>query len=223
VLSTIALLAARAISRGNRLLAYPYVAFGLLAAVGGAVGSHPHNFAVAGLMFLDAYLLWKTAHPVSVQGPPAFQDKAPMRLGFPIGEYKLDTLVEGINGLLREFSATEYAIMGRQFEGEQNYNAPVVTFLGRPWKLTLGTVHGKIYKIAPYLELKNKQEANPIAMEILRYCTEHLGQSSSQKTGLFIWDTTDGNVILQTAEAAEGLAINLFITSRAVRNFKRLK
>jgi hypothetical protein len=113
--------------------------------------------------------------------------------------------------------------MGRQFEGEINYNAPVLVFLGRPWKLMLGTVNGKVYKIAPYLELDNKQEANPIAMETLRYCTEHLGQPAAQNTGMFIWDTTDGNVVLQTAETAEGLEINLFITSRAVRNFKKLK
>jgi hypothetical protein len=64
-LSTVALLLARAISRGNRWLALPYVAFGLLAALGGAVGSHPHNFAVSGLMLLHAYLLWKTARPAA--------------------------------------------------------------------------------------------------------------------------------------------------------------
>jgi len=64
-LSAIALLAAIMISRGNRWLAFPYGTFGLVAAVGGAVGSHPYNFAVAGLMFFHAFLLWKTAHPVS--------------------------------------------------------------------------------------------------------------------------------------------------------------
>ena len=148
-----------------------------------------------------------------------FQAKAPTHSSFPIGKYKLDASVDGLAGLV-EFSRTEYATMGRQFEGERNYNAPPVTFLGRRWKLMLGTVQGKIYKIAPYLELQTKQEANPIAMETVQYCTEHLGKPSSQKTGLFIWDTIDGNVILQTAETAEGLAINLFITSRATRNFK---
>jgi hypothetical protein len=49
-----------------------------------------------------------------------------------------------------------------------------------------------------------------------------LGKPAEQKTGLFIWDTTDGNVILQTAETVEGLAINLFLTSSSVRKFERL-
>ena len=149
-----------------------------------------------------------------------FQGKAISYAAFSFGKYRLYAPIEGLTGLV-EFSPAEYATMGRQFEGEKNYNASPVTFLGRSWKLMLGTVHGKIYKIAPYLTLKTKQEANPVAMEILRYCTEKLGKPASQETGLFTWDTTDGNVILQTAETAEGLAINLFLTSRAVRGFKR--
>lgn len=47
-MSVIAVLAAWGISRNNRWLAAPYVAFGLLAALGGAVGSHPNSFAAAG-------------------------------------------------------------------------------------------------------------------------------------------------------------------------------
>jgi len=111
--------------------------------------------------------------------------------------------------------------MGRRFVGDRNYNAPAVMFLGRQWKLQLGTVHGKIYKIAPYILVKEKKEANVVAMDTLRFCTEKLGKPSEQKTGLFVWDTTDGNVVLQTAETAEGPAVNLFLTSKSVRKFKR--
>jgi len=151
----------------------------------------------------------------------SFRAKPAAYTSFPIGEYRLDASIDGLIGLV-EFSPAEYAMMGRQFEGETNYNAPPVTFLGRPWKVMLGTVHGRIYKIAPYLEPATKQEANPIALEALRHCTGELGRPSSQKTGLFIWDTTDGNVILQTAETPAGLAINLFVTSHAVRGFRQI-
>ena len=113
--------------------------------------------------------------------------------------------------------------MGREFEGEKNYYGPPVEFQGRQWDLMLGTVNGRIYKVAPFLEARSKQEANPIARETLQYCTKMLGNPDSKEGGLFIWDTTDGNVILQTTEIAESLTINLFITSRAVRSFKRLK
>jgi len=149
-----------------------------------------------------------------------FQSKTLTHDSFPVDKYELDAPLEKTADLV-EFSNHEYEIMGRQFEGEYNYNALPVNLLGHLWKLQLGTVNNKIYKIAAYLELATKQETNPIAMEILKCCIEKLGKPSSQKTGLFIWDTTDGNTILQTAETAEGLSINLFLTSNSVRSFKR--
>ncbi len=150
-----------------------------------------------------------------------FQSKIPTHASFSIDKYQLDAPLEEVSGL-SEFSNSEYEAMRRKFEGEKNYNAPPVIFLGRPWKLILGTVLGKIYKIAIYLELGMKDEANSIAMDVLQYCVEKLGKPATQKTGLFIWDTTDGNVILQTVETVEGLAVNLFLTSSSVRNFKRM-
>jgi hypothetical protein len=144
----------------------------------------------------------------------------PTSAAFTIGGYKLGDSVDAAG--LTEFSEGEYQVMRRQFKSERNFHAPKVTFLAGPWNLLLGTVNGNIYKIAPYLEFQTKEEANPVAMEALQYCTSQLGKPSSQKTGMFIWDTLDGNVILQTAETAEGLAINLFITSKNVARFERL-
>jgi hypothetical protein len=86
----------------------------------------------------------------------------------------------------------------------------------------LQAVNGQICKIAPHIETISKMEANEISMSALEFCTMHLGKPSERKTGLFIWDTVDGNVILQGAETIEGLAINLFLTSRSVRKFERL-
>lgn len=139
---------------------------------------------------------------------------------FPVGTYKLDAPIDGVSGLV-EFSFDEYRVFGRVFEGEKDFHAPEVSFLDRPWKLMLGTVDGKIFKIAPYLEFVSKQEANPVAMATLQYCTQMLGKPSRPQVGLFCWDTSDGNTILQTAETGEGLSINLFLTSRAVREFKK--
>lgn len=93
-------------------------------------------------------------------------------------------------------------------------------FLDYSWKLMLGTVNNKIYKIALYADLKTKKEANPIAMDTLLYCTKELGEPSIKKTGLFMWDAFDGNVILQTAEVGNELSINLFLTSSSVNNFE---
>jgi hypothetical protein len=139
---------------------------------------------------------------------------------FSIGRFTLDAPLPQSTEL-REISAHEYAVMGRTFEDESIFHAPPEVFLDRTWNIDLGSVAGRIYKIAAYLEFRSKAEANPVAMQALSYCTEQLGKPAEQQTGFFAWDTSDGNVILQTAETAEGLAINLFETSRAVRHFKR--
>lgn len=144
-----------------------------------------------------------------------------VRGSFGIGAYRLDDSVEGFSDLM-EFSPAEYAAMGRQFEGEKNYNAPPTLFLGRSWNVSLQSVNGRICKIAPYLVLPSKDQANPIAMDALRYCNEQLGQPVERKTGLFMWDATNGNVILQTGETSDGLVVGLFLTSRSIRNFVRL-
>ena len=142
-------------------------------------------------------------------------------LGFLIDSYRLDAPVNELVGLT-EFSPTEYATMGRQFESEKNYNAAPVSFLGHSWNAKLQTVHGQVCKIALCLVFPGKHEANPVAMQTLRYCKEQLGKPAEQKTGLFLWRTTDGNVILETSESAEGPVIGLFLTSRSIRGFKRL-
>ena len=141
------------------------------------------------------------------------------RESFPIGEYKLDAVVDVTS--LTEFSATEYAVMGRQFESEKNYNAPPVNFLNRQWNLQLGTVNGKIYKIAPFLECENRKEADLATNDTLSYCKEHMGKASTENKGLVVWDTADGNVVLQPLDKAGLLGVALFITSNAVPSFKR--
>jgi hypothetical protein len=149
----------------------------------------------------------------------SYKRKRP-RAMFAVGAYRINDIVPSIE--LREFSETEYKILGRQFKDEKNFNAPDVEFLGYSWNLQLGTVSGRIYKIAPYLLVTAKRDANIAAMVALQYCTEQLGKPLSQESGLFVWDTTDGNVILQTGEAAEGFSIGLFLTSNAVQRFERI-
>ena len=150
-----------------------------------------------------------------------FKKKLKPRASFPIGGYALDMMLSEMSQL-HEFSPSEYEVMGSQFVGEKIYHAPKVEFVGRPWNLTLGAVQGKLYKIAPFLELKDKTEASDAAFRALTFCNEQLGKPAEQRTGLFVWDTTDGNVILQTDEARNGFAVNLFLTARSAREFQRL-
>jgi len=145
----------------------------------------------------------------------------PTRPSFPVGSYRLGMRINNPRELV-EFTPAEYAVFGRDFRGEVGYHAPPVRFLDMTWKLMLGTVNGEVYKLAPYLELQSKGEANKAAWTALCHCRAELGEPSQQQTGLFVWDTTDGNVILQTGECADGFAVNIFATSSAVRSYERL-
>jgi hypothetical protein len=87
----------------------------------------------------------------------------------------------------------------------------------------LQTINGQICKIVLNLTLPTQQLANPVAIKTLNYYLENLGNPSKQQTGLFIWDTTDGNVLMKTGEFVDGSNIGLFLTSRAVRSFQRLR
>jgi hypothetical protein len=89
--------------------------------------------------------------------------KKTLKPSFTVGDYSLNMMLVETPALL-EFSAAEYQTMGRQFVGERIYHAPDIEFIGKRWKLNLGAVNGKLYKIAPFLELRNKNDANEAAL-----------------------------------------------------------
>ena len=202
---------ARKLSASRYAIVVPYCFFGGLAVLTGIVGPHRFNLLV-GLPLLVVAALYARQ---GMTGGPARRGST-----FPIGTYSLGGPIQGITGL-SEFSPQEYALMPKLFEGETSYDAPPVMFLGRLWGMSLGTVNGRIYKTAPYLLLRSEFEANNVAMAARQFCIEKLGKPTEQKTGQSIWDTTDGNVILETGKTAEGFAVGLYETSSAVKTFKR--
>jgi hypothetical protein len=142
---------------------------------------------------------------------------------FPVGTYSLGMSIAGVRGLA-EFSRMEYEIYGRPFEGEKDYNGPEVDFAGRRWKVALGTVNGKVYKIALFFDSDDGKAATNAFTDMMQYCLQRLGKASEHRDDLFFWDTSDGNVVLQGVGKTMGTySVNLFETSRAVRGFIRAK
>lgn len=136
----------------------------------------------------------------------------------PICDYRLNMAVEGVPGLT-EFSQAEYAIYGRRFAGEKNYNAPFIDFLERRWKVALGTVGGKVYKIAVFFESESENTVIEVSTAVMQYCQQRLGTPSEQQETVYIWDATDGNVVLQLGKDGSTYQLNLFETSSSVRTF----
>ena len=137
-----------------------------------------------------------------------------------VGPYRLDAPVEGLPGLV-EWTEAEYQDIGRQFRGERNYNAPPVSFLGGQWRLMLGTVNGRIYRIAPSIAFSDKETATEALTVVVRFYRSVLGEPAKQQPGIYVWNAPQASVILQTAEASDGLGIQLFLTSASTQNFQK--
>ncbi len=138
---------------------------------------------------------------------------------FQIGSYVLGANLPYSAGMA-EFSHAEYKTMGRNFRGERDYIGRPVTFLSREWKLMLGTVNGQLYKIALCFESLKEWAAIALADDAYRYWTTAFGPPTTQAVGVFTWDAHDGNVIIQMSEFGGIYAVNLFLTSSCVRNFR---
>jgi hypothetical protein len=150
-----------------------------------------------------------------------FKSSPPTLPTFPMGPYRLDLEIGELTGL-REFSTIEYRGVTRQFKGERIYHAPDVEYLGNHWKMMLNVVNGMVYKITTYIETKDKDLANSVAMNTFLYCKNQIGEPNKQRNEMFIWKTIDGNIALKTTQAPEGFGINLFLTSHAIHDFSRL-
>jgi hypothetical protein len=126
--------------------------------------------------------------------------------------------IQGVTGLT-EFSQAQYAIIERQFEGEQNFNAPSLEFLNRRWNVAIGTVGGNVYKIVLFLDSASKDAVSNAAADVVQYCQQRLGKPSEQHDGTFIWDTVDGSVMLRSTGTLNFYQVNLIETSRAASRF----
>ena len=136
----------------------------------------------------------------------------------PIGKYRLDMSIEGLTGLT-EFSQSEYATFGREFEGEKDYNGPALDFLNRRWKVALGTVRGRVFKIALYFDTDSKATAVDTSTDVMQLCQQHFGKAPEQHDTVFIWHASDGNVVVQFGKTMGTYQLNLFETSKTVKTF----
>jgi hypothetical protein len=140
----------------------------------------------------------------------------------PVGQYKLNMPIKRLS-CLTEFSSSEYAAFENTFKGENKYNAPEIEFVKQRWQVTLGTVHGKIYKTAFFFNSDREFIFNETSSDVLKFCQQHFGKAPEQQEDeaatVYIWDAADGNVIMQCGRLGSLYTIGLFQTSKNVNTF----
>ncbi len=137
---------------------------------------------------------------------------------FSVGQYRIDTAIDELEGLTpllpTELMALNAAV---HFEGERIWHAPEADFLEMKWDTILGTVRNTIYKIAIQWTGPRDQTGKAYR-DVLIYCTKHYGNGHNH----MVWDTSDGNIVVDSRNIGSLGILNVFVTSRKVRDFKRL-
>jgi hypothetical protein len=114
-------------------------------------------------------------------------------------------------------------VLPRQFESEVCYNVAPVWFLEHLWdSVALATVNGKIYKIAPCAVTYDLMEAEAIVKDVVLFWALKQLPQPSIKSNSLVWDAADGNVVFNQFKIGDECQIHLFLTSRAIRQFRRL-
>jgi len=134
---------------------------------------------------------------------------------FCLGELSLETFPYP-SVCLTELTEREYLHFPRQHRNEVIYHASPINFLEHRWDIMIGMIDGIPYKLGVSIELSDKEQAVKLIQVLFKNCEVQLGTPTDEKQGLFIWDTTDGNVILQTASVMGDVAINVFATSNKI-------
>lgn len=141
-----------------------------------------------------------------------------------IGNYYLTQDIKTANGL-KEFSDEEYLAseqvgMSRTLEDEKMFNGFVTNFASVPWESTMiGSTKGKIYKIALQIMCTDKQKAKQVLNSTAGFINIEIGKYNEHSffSNRYIWDTSEGNIILNRMSRYNIHAVNLIFTSNIIR------
>jgi hypothetical protein len=139
-----------------------------------------------------------------------------------IGPYRLDMNMGDVSRRVELTPAEKGALSTAiEFRGERIYHAPPADFAGTSWEIILGAVDNRVYKVSALLILKNREQRDRMWRNLDDLLRTPLGTPATAAANIIIWDTEDGNVVMNRADAP--YAVVLTLTSRAVSGFVRIK
>ena len=141
-----------------------------------------------------------------------------------IGNYFLTQEIDSAQGLI-EFSEEEYFMaenleMKRILEDEKMFNGSSVEFASIPWEsTTIGSTKGRIYKICLQLNNASKKNAKKVLNTVVEFINKEIGRYNEHPflSDKYIWDTTEGNIILYRMNRFNIHSVNIFFTSNIIR------
>jgi len=208
------------------ILATPFWIVGGLAMVSSI--AHPRNLVMAVVLIIGGVVYGAVAgqRDADASGTAETGGQPKVRRGHAptIGPYHLDTNAGVISNLVELTSAEKKALNSAiEFKNERLYHAPPADFAGASWEVILGTVNGCVYKISALLALENREQQDRMWRNLDDLLRTPLGTPATEVANIFAWDTEDGNVLMNRADADSTYVVVLTLTSRAVSSFVRIK
>ena len=141
-----------------------------------------------------------------------------------IGNYYLKQDINSADGLI-EFSDDEYIMaeqvgMKRILEDEKQFYGIDSEFASISWGSTMiGSTKGKIYKIALQDFSEDKKSAKKKLKTVLEFLYKEIGKYSEHPflSDKYIWDTSDGNIILNKQSRFNVHSVNIIFTSNFIK------
>ena len=142
-----------------------------------------------------------------------------------IDKYYLGQPLKDAEGLT-EFTSEEYKafeMVGyvKILDDDKIFHGFDSQFLTISWNTQLGGISGKIYKIAIQYSTEDKTVSNKIFKDILQHLVNEMGKWNEHPllSKKYIWDKSEGNVILMQQNMFNIYSIDLFLTlGELVRN-----
>ncbi len=142
-----------------------------------------------------------------------------------VGSYHLGQGVKDAPSL-KEFNDEQYDMFARAgssrvFKTEHIYYGEDSPFATYPeWEVMIGAVQGKIYKIQAQVTTTNFDGARQLKKETVKYINAAMGKYSKHANmfNSFIWDSPEGNIVLNLNKAEGMYALNATLTASFIKN-----
>jgi len=116
---------------------------------------------------------------------------------------------------LEEYKMFESAGIKRVFRDERIYRGKNVHFVDAVWNVTISATVGTIYKISLQNICTERNESNQVFKVAYDYLFKEMGKHGEYNpaTKRYVWDTSEGNVILDQATSMGEYGVQVFLTS----------
>ena len=139
-----------------------------------------------------------------------------------LDEYYLNMPAGEVFGL-KELNPVEYAMFEAAgvkmiLPGEKMYHGRNILLAGAVWKTVLGTTGGRIYRIAAQTMTPEKDVSEKVFGAVYGSLSEEMGPGAGGPAQRYlIWDTPEGNVILEMCRAEESFVVQICLTSSFIK------